>query len=598
MFSPIRRLPLARRLPAYLLVCGLGGIVALLSGLVMGLEAEADLDREIDAEVYGLRDRIVTGFREDGGRNVTAQLVAACSSPSVAYCGVVDAHGRYVAHSVPQRVGSSPDLIPTVDAVRLSFPERTSPVTSEYRMPLTAGGKTYGTLQVGVCGAPTGRRLWRMLEHAPPALLAPIALLVFGAAVVRRTVEPASAIEDQLRNLTAPASGELPLELIDGANETAEGWNRLVERSRKADRAQALGGRLGEVVGGLRERRADRILSSLSDGVAATDRDGNVTFANGAFAALIGVGREEELLGRPMAELLSAIAPNAAAALPAGGDAEHRASVAELHQGRDLAEGVFRVAQSPIVEPDGRLALRVWTLRDVTQQKLAEEMRNQFVYSATHELRTPLANIKALAETLSLEDDIDPEQHKEFCNTINSEVTRLARFVDELLDLSRIETGALTLTRHEVDVQRLLAECAQKVQGQVAQKGLRFELKAPPKLPAMKLDKDAIAAALVNLLSNAVKYTPEGGSVEVVVEHESKELRVHVQDSGIGIPADEMPRLFKKFFRGADPRVRAVTGTGLGLAFSYEVTRLHGGRLSAVSEPNQGSRFTMTLPVA
>ena len=152
-------------------------------------------------------------------------------------------------------------------------------------------------------------------------------------------------------------------------------------------------------------------------------------------------------------------------------------------------------------------------MRDVTQQKLAEEMRDQFVDTATHELRTPLANIKAYAETLALADVIDVEQQKQFLNTINSEATRLARFVDDLLSVSSMELGSLSLNKQVTDLGRMLNEVLAKIRPQVEEKQLTLEVALPEKMPEPELDKDKIAAVLVNLLGNAVKYTPAGGRV-------------------------------------------------------------------------------------
>ena len=172
------------------------------------------------------------------------------------------------------------------------------------------------------------------------------------------------------------------------------------------------------------------------------------------------------------------------------------------------------MARHPIcIVGSGRHESHVWTIRDVTQQKLAEEMRDQFVDTATHELRTPLANIKAYAETLALADVIDVEQQKQFLNTINSEATRLARFVDDLLSVSSMELGSLSLNKQVTDLRRMLNEVLAKIRPQVEEKQLTFEVALPEKMPEPELDKDKIATVLVNLLGNAVKYTPANGRV-------------------------------------------------------------------------------------
>ena len=246
----------------------------------------------------------------------------------------------------------------------------------------------------------------------------------------------------------------------------------------------------------------------------------------------------------------------------------------------------------------GQHETHVWLTRDVTQQKLAEEMRDQFVDTATHELRTPLANIKAYAETLALADVIDIEQQKQFLNTINSEATRLARFVDDLLSVSSMELGSLALNKQVTDLGRLLGEVLTKIRPQVEEKELELEVVLPEKLPEPELDKDKIAAVLVNLLGNAVKYTPDEGRIAFRVQVVDQNIEIGIEDTGVGIAADELSKVFDKFFRSSDPRVQAETGTGLGLALAQEVVRLHGGRITVESEINKGSTFTVILPLA
>ena len=238
----------------------------------------------------------------------------------------------------------------------------------------------------------------------------------------------------------------------------------------------------------------------------------------------------------------------------------------------------------PLVGDAFEAGAAVWTIRDVTQYRIAEDMRNQFVYTATHELRSPLANIKAYAETLAIADEIDVIRQKSFYNVIMSEATRLSRFVDQLLDVSQMEAGAAVVSRTETDLERLIHEVVENVQPLVEQKQLTFEQNFPAKFPKLRLDKDKFTAALINLLSNAVKYTPEGGTVRLSVEYDDTRMDFHVEDSGIGIAAAELPQLCRKFFRSADPRVRKITGSGLGLAFAQEVARRHGGQITVKSE--------------
>jgi two-component system phosphate regulon sensor histidine kinase PhoR len=417
--------------------------------------------------------------------------------------------------------------------------------------------------------------------------------------VLQRTVRPLTAIEQQLHGLAiAPSPADVELKPVKAATSAAVGWNRLAERCELARKTSGLESRLTEALEGFRQRKADQILNSLPDGVALTDDRGRVTLANQATVALLALaGDNSDPRGKAMEELLELEPGTEPGRQFLDFDSRARTVVAEVNRSGDGSQGLLRVARHPIRGAKGNLgAGHIWSIRDITQQKLAEQMRNQFVNSATHEIRTPLANIKAYAETLSLS-DVDIDKQKEFCNTINAEATRLARLIDDLLSISSMEVGALSLAKTETDVDRLLHEVMDKVRPQMVKKHITLHASLPEKLPKLKLDKDKISATLVNLLGNAAKYTPEGGQVHFKAQVKQDVLQIDVEDTGFGISAEELPKVFDKFFRSSDPRVQNETGSGLGLSLVQEVIRLHGGKLGVQSELNKGTRFTVTLPL-
>ena len=223
-----------------------------------------------------------------------------------------------------------------------------------------------------------------------------------------------------------------------------------------------------------------------------------------------------------------------------------RPVVTEVTREENGQKRIVRVARHPVNGGSGKQETHVWMIRDVTQQKLAEEMRDQFVDTATHELRTPLANIKAYAETLALADVIDIEQQKQFLNTINSEATRLARFVDDLLSVSSMELGSLSLNKQVTDLTRMLNEVLAKVRPQMTEKGLTFEVAFPEKMPEPELDKDKIAAVLVNLLGNAVKYTPEQGTCDIPRQYHGQANRAQHRRYGRRHRAGRAAKSFRK----------------------------------------------------
>jgi len=438
-----------------------------------------------------------------------------------------------------------------------------------------------------------------LLDLAGMAVVVPLVVTIAGAFALQRIAHVNSKIEEQLQRISVGVASQAgALVRLPDAAPVSHGWNTLVQRVQDELALAALDAKLGTFAGTLQQQRWEQTVNSVPDGIIACDRGGTVTHANQSARQILNIGGEAKLVGRNLVDVLEQRFPSLAG--PALEDLREGAGILsrEIRQGEETAAGVWRVLRTPLLGETHSVGGSVWVLRDVTQQKLADDMRQQFVTAATHELRTPLANIAAYAETLTSLHNIDAEKQKGFYNIIRGEAIRLGRFVDDLLNVTRMEAGGLSLVRSEVEVERLVGEITEKVAPQSQQKQLRFETKLPPKLPKVRADKDKLAAAIVNLLGNAIKYTPEGGWVKLKVEADAAHLRFVVEDSGIGIAADELPKLCQKFFRSRDSRVQELTVSGLGLAFTQEVARLHGGALSVSSELNKGSQFTLSLPLA
>jgi two-component system phosphate regulon sensor histidine kinase PhoR len=451
--------------------------------------------------------------------------------------------------------------------------------------------------------AVVGELAWTDLLAAPAAALGATisgVVLVGGACLLWKSLRLAEQVERQLVQVAEIQSSSEPhIDLVIGRGMAARGWNRLSQLLAEAAAQDGLHDRLATALERYRRSGEVELLDAYPDGVAVTDPQGRFAFANPTAAALLGdSGSNLPLAERAIYDVLIDEAPHSELAPLLEADSQQRNVVVELTRDHTGGESVLRVARRPLRTSGGQpTGAHIWSLRDVTQQKLAEKMHNEFVNSATHELRTPMANIKAYAETLAGADELDLEEQKEFCNTINAEVSRLSRLIDDLLSIESMEVGSLALARQETDVERLLREKVEMVRPLMEKKKLHFDVRLPEKLPKMLIDKDKVALAIDNLLGNAAKYTPVGGEVAFHVEVDEKSLRVEVRDTGVGIAADELPMVFDKFFRSQDPRVRDESGTGLGLAMVREIVHLHGGELNAESKLDEGSTFAFTLPM-
>lgn len=433
---------------------------------------------------------------------------------------------------------------------------------------------------------------WVSLAAAGPAVV-----LLFGALVLGQTVRRSSAIERELARLAETGNlDRASLRPLPGHDLAILGWNALLERLELQTSLVAIEERVAQKLAGFQDGQFLSVLNSLPDGIAVTDASGRITLANTVLAAFANEDNLSDLSGKDLLEAVGALSASNHADIQATFLKTNGSAACELRRGPQIDDGVWRISRHPLRTETGEPKF-VWTVRDLTQQAIVHQARNEFVSTATHELRTPLANIRAYAETLVTHEAIDLEQQKEFCNIINAEATRLSRFVDAVLNVSQIESGSFAIDRHETELDRLLQNVIDHVRPQMVQKEIDFTVELPPKLPKLHLDKDKFQAALVNLLGNAAKYTPDGGVVSFRVEAKPSQLLFHVQDSGIGIAPEELPRVFEKFYRSTDPRVAMLAGNGLGLAFTQEIVRLHGGRIQVESTLDEGSQFTIQLPI-
>jgi two-component system, OmpR family, phosphate regulon sensor histidine kinase PhoR len=279
-------------------------------------------------------------------------------------------------------------------------------------------------------------------------------------------------------------------------------------------------------------------------------------------------------------------------------------------------------ADAALGEPPEATRL-ILTIEDLTELRRLETVRRDFVSHVSHELRTPLAAVKLLAETLlrALEDD--PAAARTFAERIGVQIDHLSQMVVELLELSRIESGKISLRSEPTDMAGLVEVVIDRMRPLAEAKQIALLATAPDGLPDVQIDANRIGEVLVNLIHNAIKYTPEGGDVTIGMRAscdalERPELVVEVRDTGIGISEEDLERVFERFFKvdrsrarrdeprrplddgdqDSNPELNAAAGTGLGLAIAKHLVEMHGGRIWARSSPGRGSTFSFSLPIA
>lgn len=243
----------------------------------------------------------------------------------------------------------------------------------------------------------------------------------------------------------------------------------------------------------------------------------------------------------------------------------------------------------------GGLAL---TYRSVSKEVALARLKSDFVSNVSHELRTPLALIRLYAETLELGRIKGQEKEREYYRIIRKESERLTSLINNILDFSRIEAGRKEYDFRETDIAELVRNTLDTYRYQIEQQGFALEEHLDPNIPAVRVDREAIARALVNLVNNALKYSTDEKFLGVKLYRENGHLKLEVSDRGIGIPRREQSKIFEKFYRTGDPLVHTTKGSGLGLALVRHITRAHGGEVEVESTPGGGSKFTLSLPLA
>lgn len=337
------------------------------------------------------------------------------------------------------------------------------------------------------------------------------------------------------------------------------------------------------------EAQLSAIVEQMAEGVVAVDAEGRVLLVNPALSRLLDIdatrakGRSyiESVRHLGLSELLGAVLR------------EVRPAARELRL-FSPEELVFDAHAAPLTE-DGAPAGAVVVLHDITRLRRLEQVRRDFVANVSHELRTPLASIKGYAETLREGALDDKENRTGFVRTIEEHADHLSKMVDDLLDLSAIESGHRAPALAPVDIGALAREAVLRIQPAAAQSGVVVEVAASGAVARASADRDQLRQILGNLLDNAVKYSERGGRVEVRARAENGEVVVSVKDEGVGIPEADLPRVFERFYRVDKARTREAGGTGLGLAIVKHLVEAQGGRVWVESRQPGGSTFSFSL---
>jgi two-component system phosphate regulon sensor histidine kinase PhoR len=379
----------------------------------------------------------------------------------------------------------------------------------------------------------------------------------------------------------------------DRARAESDGGDEFGELGRALN---AMADRLQERVEDMRRERAkmSAIIGGMVEGVAAVDASERILHLNGAAADMLGVV-DEAAIGRPLIEVMriAEIAETVAAILVYGEKASRELAI---HKGGEAR--IVQLEAAPLRDREGAVIGAVLVLHDVTELRRLEAVRRDFVANVSHELKTPLTAIKGMVDTMVDDARMPEDVRQRFLDKIKRQSDRLAALVTDLLVLARIESSKGSEDLRPLDLRQPVRESGNQLAAAAQEKHLELRLSLPDAPVVVSGEAESLRQAVDNLLGNAIRYTPEQGEVKVSLVARGNEAVLTVQDTGIGIEARHIDRIFERFYRVDKARSRELGGTGLGLAIVKHVVLSHGGTVTVQSQPGQGSTFSVRLPLA
>ncbi len=368
-------------------------------------------------------------------------------------------------------------------------------------------------------------------------------------------------------------------------------------RDEIGDLAQALNAMSEEIkdkIGNLNSESAklDLVLSSMFEGVIVTDADEKIILMNPSLRKIFLIDTDPQ--GKKPLEVIRNTAVDD--------------MVEKIIQGKQqltTEEIVISIPEEKILKVNGvpimsnnRLEGAILVFHDITELRRLERVRQDFVANVSHELRTPISSIKGYAETLlegALKDKVNA---REFVDIIYQDANRLAALINDLLDLSKIESGKLKMSFTVLDPGVLIKKGLTVIENQAKAKSITLKTDIPLDLPEIQADETRFSQVMINLLDNAIKYSSEGAQVIISAKVADSYLQIDISDTGMGISEDDLPRIFERFYRVDKARSRELGGTGLGLSIVKHIVSAHGGQVWVKSELGRGSTFSFTIPLA
>lgn len=379
--------------------------------------------------------------------------------------------------------------------------------------------------------------------------------------------------------------------LIDSAPKIVAGENIEVNKNATDEISNAFSIMTNELRENLNEvnrqkRQIETILLHMTDGIIAFDMEGNIMHINPAATDLLKLNSKDNTFEKIFGKLNIDINLEKIVYLENWTSSEQRVQVEDKYLNIFFAS--FKDEKD---RPSGIMVV----IQDITEHVKLDNMRKEFVADVSHELKTPITSIMGYADTL-LEGEYDKETQDKFLNVIASEARRMAKLVTDLLILSRYDSNKVKKETTEFDLGELVKKCQEKLQLEINKKGHEVECFVTANVPPVKADKDGIERVVLNILTNSIKYTKDGGSIKIYVGFVYNDAYIKVIDNGIGIPEEDLNRIFERFYRVDKARTREMGGTGLGLSIAKEILDQNNGSIDIKSEKGKGTEVVIRIP--
>ena len=334
------------------------------------------------------------------------------------------------------------------------------------------------------------------------------------------------------------------------------------------------------------KKQIETILLHMTDGIIAFNIDGEIIHINPAATRLLKIDSKEDTFEKIFKKLKIDINMEKVIYLENWTSTEQKVNIEDTYLNMFFA---------PFKDENDRPAGIMVLIQDITEHVRLDNMRKEFVADVSHELKTPLTSIMGYAETLATT-EYDKDLQDKFLNVISSEAVRMTKLVNDLLTLSKFDNDKKEWTKVEFDLGELVKQCQENLQIEMDKKKQKVECFVTANVPAVYADKDGIERVVLNILSNSVKYTGEGGTIKIYVGFVYNDAYIKIIDNGIGIPEEDLSRIFERFYRVDKARTRAMGGTGLGLSIAKEILDKNGGRIDIKSKVHEGTEVVITIP--